>query len=231
MTPTELTNLIQNEPTVFIVGAGLSTASGIRDFASLQQEFDTTTLLSTEGYYQHYWDQHDFMATYLMQQDAKPNLGHQWLAKLSQQPNIQLISQNIDDLLEAAHVNLDHLLKIHGSLNRFIDRNGTPVDMTPADYVRLDHQNHHNFVRPDIVFYGENVKEMDRALALMAQAKYLVVIGSRLNVAPVNQLATFANQLKQIIVINDEPVMPLLTQAVPVEQITTKINDWLAPAN
>jgi NAD-dependent deacetylase len=81
-------------------------------------------------------------------------------------------------------------------------------------------------IRPDIVFYGENVKGMDQALSWMQTAKNVVIIGTRLNVAPVNQLTLWAKNLEHIFVINQEPVHPLQNN-VPVTQITTDISDWL----
>ncbi|RRG18449.1 hypothetical protein D3P96_00220 [Weissella viridescens] len=222
----EMEAIIKNNPTVFIVGAGLSTASGIQDFASLQKKFDTTALLSHEAYYQHFWEQHDFMAKYLMNQNAQPNLGHAWIADLSHQIGVRVISQNIDNLLEQAHIEEDHLLKIHGSIDRFIDRAGNPVAMTETEYQHLPHTPDNPMIRPDIVFYGENVKGMDQALTWMQSAKNVIVVGTRLNVSPVNQLTLWAKQLEHIFVINQEPVHPLQNN-VPVTQITTDITEWL----
>lgn len=226
MKRTELESRIANEPTVFIVGAGLSTASGIRDFASLQQEFDTTELLSIEAYYQHYWQQHDFMSKYLMNQSVQPNLGHRWIAQLSQLPNIRIISQNIDSLLETAGTDTNKLLKIHGTLDQFSNRDGNPVDISEQAYTELDHSETDRLIRPNIVFYGENVKGMNQAIDWMTNAKYVVVIGSRLNVAPVNQLTLFGNHLAEIFVINREPVAPLQNN-IPVTQINVDIDTWL----
>lgn len=222
----EMEKIITKSPTVFIIGAGLSTASGIQDFASLQANFDTSALLSREAYYQHYWEQHDFMARYLMNQTAQPNIGHQWIADLSHHQGIKVISQNIDNLLEQAHINADHLLKIHGSIDHFIDRNGQPVSMSETEYQYLPHTEDNPMIRPDIVFYGENVKGMDQALSWMQTAKNVVIVGTRLNVAPVNQLTLWAKKLEHIFVINQEPVHPLQNN-VPVTQITTDISDWL----
>lgn len=67
---------------------------------------------------------------------------------------------------------------------------------------------------------------MDQALSWMQTAKNVVIVGTRLNVAPVNQLTLWAKKLEHIFVINQEPVHPLQNN-VPVTQITTDISDWL----
>ncbi|SUP52367.1 NAD-dependent deacetylase [Weissella viridescens] len=94
--------------------------------------------------------------------------------------------------MEQAHINADNLLKIHGSIDHFIDRNGQPVSMSETEYQYLPHTEDNLMILPDIVFYGENVKGMDQALSWMQTAKNVVIVGTRLNVAPVNQLTLWA---------------------------------------
>ncbi|BDR56269.1 SIR2 family NAD-dependent protein deacylase [Xylocopilactobacillus apis] len=223
----EFENLIQNQPTVFILGAGLSTASGISDFKSLQNNFDTTELLSTEAYENNYWKQHDFMAKNLMV-ESHPNPAHVWLAKLSQQSNIKLISQNIDLLLEKAGVNPDHLLKIHGTLDHFSDRNHQPVQLTEEEYKKMTPETgDHNKVRPDIVFYGEQVKNFSKAISWVDQAIIVVVIGTRLNVFPVSELALSGSNMEKLIIINTDHLAINGSDKVTVDQINEPIVTWL----
>lgn len=223
----QLEEIILTQPTVFILGAGLSTASGISDFKSLQSKFDTTELLSVEAYEHNYWRQHNFIAQYLMV-SGKPNLAHLWLAKLSQKPNIKLISQNIDSLLEDAGVNQQHLLKIHGTLERFSDENGQSLPFSIAEYQKMNSQTgDHHKVRPDIVFYGEPVKEFDRALNWVNQAQNVIVIGTRLNVFPVSQLALTGQNMTNLFIINQDHIDLTSSAGVNVVQINEPITAWL----
>ena len=224
----QLEEKILQKPTVFILGAGLSTSSGISDFKSLQKQFDTTELLSTEAYQNQYWLQHDFIAKYLMV-SSKPNLAHKWLAKLCMNPNIKLISQNIDSLLEKAGVMPQSLLKIHGTLDKFINKNGESVSLSIASYKNMsvktgDYQK----VRPDIVFYGEPVKNFDIALNWVNQAQNIVVIGTRLNVFPVNQLVLTGQQMTNLFIINNDHINIATSSKVKIDQINESIDTWIA---
>ncbi|BDR58359.1 SIR2 family NAD-dependent protein deacylase [Xylocopilactobacillus apicola] len=223
----QLTELITHEPTVFILGAGLSTSSGISDFKSLQNKFDTTKLLSIDAYYHNYWQQHDFIAKYLMT-PGLPNEAHRWLAQLSQQENIHLISQNIDTILEHAGVISKQLLKIHGTLDRFIDENQNEIQLTEEEYKQMTPATGDlNHARPDIVFYGEQVKNFDQASLWVNQAKIVVVIGTRLNVFPVNQLVLTGSVMEKLIIINTDHLDFKSTPNLTVEQINEPIDTWL----
>ena len=143
-------------------------------------------------------------------------------------PNIKLSSQNIDSLLEKAGVMPQSLLKIHGTLDKFINKNGESVSLSIASYKNMsvktgDYQK----VRPDIVFYGEPVKNFDIALNWVNQAQNIVVIGTRLNVFPVNQLVLTGQQMTNLFIINNDHINIATSSKVKIDQINESIDTWI----
>ena len=222
-----LEEIIQKKPTIFILGAGLSTDSGIDDFKHLQSKHNIVGLLSAESYRQKYWQQHDFISDYLMVK-AVPNPAHYWLAKLSHLDTVRLINQNIDSLLEEAGIRREHILNIHGSLKKFIDQDRRPVNISQDEYKQMTEETGtRNNVRPDIVLYGEQVREFPKAISWADQAEVIVIIGTRLNVFPVNQLALSGQNMEHMIIINLDHLNIESTKNVTVDQINMPISAWL----
>ncbi|MCT6893506.1 MAG: hypothetical protein M3Z38_05360, partial [Bombilactobacillus mellifer] len=138
------------------------------------------------------------------------------------------IIQNIYSLLEKAGVMPQSLLKIHGTFDKFINKNGESVSLSIASYKNMsvktgDYQK----VRPDIVFYGEPVKNFDIALNWVNQAQNIVVIGTRLNVFPVNQLVLTGQQMTNLFIINNDHINISTSSKVKIDQINESIDTWI----
>lgn len=82
-------------------------------------------------------------------------------------------------------------------------------------------------VRPDIVFYGEPVKNFDIALNWVNQAQNIVVIGTRLNVFPVNQLVLTGQQMTNLFIINNDHINIATSSKVKIDQINESIDTWI----
>ncbi len=116
--------------------------------------------------------------------EAKPNPGHVALARLESKYDVQIITQNVDDLHERAgsskvlhlHGELIKCRNIHSDIEIFdMPENGLKVgDLCPGG-----HQ-----LRPHIVWFGEMVPAMVEAEVLIRKADLLLVVGTSLNVYP-----------------------------------------------
>ena len=102
--------LRESKRTVFLGGAGMSTASGIPDFRSAhglymqeKQGISYEEMLSIDYYRRHTAEFYDFLRNVMLYPDAKPNPAHYALAKLEREGLLQVvITQNIDGLHQAA---------------------------------------------------------------------------------------------------------------------------------
>ena len=178
---------------VALTGAGISVASGLPTYTEeSRQKF--SDLHTTEAMLNLYW--HD-LAGWL---HARPNAAHLALAK----HGVKVITQNIDNLhLWAGST---ELIELHGNLREFYcPACGYLAEAAPApgEYIICPHDDHH--LRPNIVFYGENVHRFDETLSWVAVADHLLVIGTSLTVFPAANLVALAEYKRiPVTVINAE---------------------------
>lgn len=206
-----------------LTGAGISTLSGIPDFRGKNGVFTRQStfeghsaeeLLELSFFRRHPEIFYRYArACWYPMLDAAPSIGHQALAMLEAQGRLQRVyTQNIDLLHTKA--GSKQVGELHGSfgqhhclgcgkafaldeIRRLVEEGQLPRCQTCG-----------NLVKPDVVFYGENLDEalLERAFADMEKAEVLLVLGSSLTVAPVSGLpqSTLRNH-GQLVIINDGP--------------------------
>ncbi len=119
---------------------------------------------------------------------ALPNKAHYKLAELQNHYDVQIITQNIDDLHERAGSN--KVLHLHGqirksqsSINPNLIYNITGDKIEMGTFCELGSQ-----LRPHVVWFGEAVPNMEEASKMAQQADLFVVIGTSLQVYPAANL-------------------------------------------
>lgn len=166
--------------------------------------------------------------------EAEPNEAHKAVASLEAFANVQVITQNIDDLHERA--GSSNILHLHGQI-RMAKSSGPdsekayyPIDgweLTENDLCPDGYR-----LRPHVVWFGEAVPAYEDAAVLLHQADVLIVIGTSLHVYPAAGLIHFAEnaQMKFIIDPNaDELDVPASFEKInaPASEGMQKIMDWL----
>lgn len=119
---------------------------------------------------------------------AEPNPAHLTIAALERDFDVQVITQNVDNLHERA--GSTRILHLHGELTK-LRSTDNPELIVPFEGVEQrpdDRAPDGSLLRPHIVFFGEAVPEFDRAAALAAEADILVVVGTSLAVYPAASL-------------------------------------------
>jgi len=115
--------------------------------------------------------------------EAKPNAAHFALAGLQADYDVQIITQNIDDLHERAGSN--NILHLHGEiLKKRSERNPSLVSDISADMELGELAPDGSNWRPDIVWFEEPVPRIAAAIQLVRQADIFVVAGTSLLVYP-----------------------------------------------
>ncbi|MFP4167633.1 MAG: NAD-dependent protein deacylase [Desulfonatronovibrionaceae bacterium] len=182
---------------VALTGAGISVPSGIPDFRSpggLWSKFDPYEVCSQwalENNPEGVWE---FMFEAVgMFSKATPNPAHIALADLDRKGRLEaVITQNIDGLHQAAGNR--EVVEFHGGCNRYFCHQckrefGCPgTDEISAGEIPWMCPRCGGIVRPDVVFFGEQIppRALTRTQELAAKADLAVVIGTSGEVAPAN---------------------------------------------
>ena len=181
---------------VVLTGAGMSAESGIRTFretGGLWEEYDVTEVATPMAWARN----RDLVLRFYNErrrqlENCQPNDGHRGLAELEKHFDVQIITQNVDNLHERA--GSTKILHLHGELTKArstTDRNLIYdigyKDINPGDLCEKGSQ-----LRPHIVWFGEDVPMMDEAVRITSGAEIFVVVGSSLNVYPAAGLINYA---------------------------------------
>jgi NAD-dependent deacetylase len=173
------------ERIVVLTGAGLSAESGLGTFRGedgLWDHFDIEEVATPEGFACNPVKVHDF---YNLRRGwlkkTKPNAAHLALARLEQEHggDVLIVTQNIDGLHEAAGSR--HLIHMHGELGRALcARCGTSMpwadDLSLATACPICHKE--GFMRPDVVWFGEMPREMERIYEALGRCDLFVSVGT-----------------------------------------------------
>lgn len=180
---------------VVLTGAGISAESGLktfRDAGGLWEGHDVTEVATPEAWAK---DPHLVQKFYNERRkqalSAQPNLAHEILAQLEEHFEVQVITQNVDDLHERA--GSSNVLHLHGELSKIrstldesliYDCKGWEINM--GDLCEKGSQ-----LRPHIVWFGEAVPMMEPAIEQSLSADIFLVVGTSLQVYPAAGLVQY----------------------------------------
>ena len=216
---------------VFFGGAGVSTASGIPDFRSVDglyhQKFayPPETMLSHDFFETHTAEFYEFYRTKRIALGAKPPPAHLKLAELERAGKLTaVVTQNIDGLHQAA--GSKNVLELHGSVHRNICQRCGRV--YSAEWIMArEHEDERGVpvcpecggpIKPDVVLYGEGLDNQVVSDAILAirEADMLIVGGTSLVVYPAAGLIDyFLGQ--ELVVVNRDPI-PVSSRASVIVQ-------------
>jgi len=124
--------------------------------------------------------------------EVRPNQAHLTLAALEDEFEVVIITQNVDDLHERG--GSSRIIHLHGELTK-VKSEKAPVDIIDVGYreVRLgDTDRHGTQLRPNVVWFGESVENLDIAADEFATADIVVIAGTSLAVYPAASLIHYA---------------------------------------
>ena len=123
---------------------------------------------------------------------TKPNPAHFAIAELEKHFDVQVVTQNVDDLHErAGSTRVTHL---HGELIKLRSERNTDLIVPIEGWEQtLDARAEDGaLLRPHIVFFGESVPMFDAATKIAAEADLMIVVGTSLAVYPAAMLVRYA---------------------------------------
>lgn len=139
----------------------------------------------------------------------EPNAGHIAIADLEQHFDVEVVTQNIDDLHERGGSSV--VTHLHGELRKLrsshdenvifpLDGWEQPFDLKAPDGA---------LARPFVVFFGESVPMFERAADIVRSADILIIVGTSLAVYPAASLVRYAGHRVPIYLV--DPTPPTIT--------------------
>jgi NAD-dependent deacetylase len=179
---------------VVLTGAGISAESGIktfRDADGLWEGHDVMEVATPQGFAKNPKLVLDFYNQRRQQlHEVTPNKAHLELAELENTFKVTIITQNVDDLHERA--GSSHVIHLHGELLKVRSTKNVEnikpwtTDLYLGDLCDQGHQ-----LRPHIVWFGEDVPMIEKALEICETADLLLIIGTSLQVYPAASLMNY----------------------------------------
>ena len=205
---------------VVLTGAGISADSGIPTYRSsdgLWANFKIEDVCTPEALER---DRAKVINFYNMRRKEmagkQPNAGHKALAQLEQYFDVEIITQNIDNLHElAGSTKITHL---HGELTKLRGESSDDfiVDIGHREQALDETAPNGELLRPYIVFFGEAVPMFDKAKELVKEADILVIVGTSLAVYPAASLVGWVknNDVPIYVVDPSTPKIPFLCNRI-----------------
>lgn len=198
------------ERLIVLTGAGMSAESGLktfRDSDGLWEGYDVMEVASPQGWYHN----PDLVLDFYNQRrrqllEVEPNRGHLLLAALEERFDVDVITQNVDDLHErAGSTKVTHL---HGELLKVRSTSDENLvydwknDLRHGDLCERGSQ-----LRPHIVWFGEPVPMLDTAAKITSTADVLLIVGTSMQVYPASGLIHFVRPGTPIYFIDPKPAV------------------------
>lgn len=200
-------NNLNKKRLAVLSGAGISAESGVptfRDSAGLWENHRIEDVASPEGFERNPELVLNFYNARRRQlRDVRPNEAHLILAELQDDFDVQIITQNVDDLHERA--GSKNVLHLHGELKKVRPIDSEDDIRTWEGDLNLGDTDERGIqLRPHIVWFGEVVSELQTAAEIVAQADIFVIIGTSMQVYPAAGLVEYVNERGVIFVIDPQ---------------------------
>ena len=209
---------------IILTGAGISAESGLntfRDIDGLWEGYNIADVATPEAWQrnpalvqQFYNDRRKSVIA------AQPNPAHLALAKLESKFDTLIITQNIDDLHERASSKA--VMHLHGEIiysrsskNPALLYKMDSAEIEMGDFCELGSQ-----LRPHVVWFGESVPMITKAMYEMPKADMVILVGSSLAVYPAAGLLELARADVPVYVV--DPKIPSVNLPNPVIKIQEK---------
>lgn len=180
---------------VVLTGAGISAESGVRTFRDQNGLWRNHRIEEVASPIAWARDQEMVLEFYNIRRkqlyEVEPNAGHLALVDLEAKFDVQIITQNVDDLHERA--GSKKILHLHGEIKkaRSTADESLVYDLAGWELKTGDLCTKGSQLRPHIVWFGEAVPNIETAVDLVKEADLFMVIGTSLLVYPAAGLINY----------------------------------------
>ena len=193
---------------IVLTGAGISAESGIRTFrdaGGLWEGHKVEDVATPEAWHR----QPEVVLTFYNERrkqlpDVLPNEAHLALAGLENKHEVVIITQNVDDLHERA--GSTHVIHLHGELLKARSSVHEELVYEWKKEIHLGDKCEKGYqLRPHIVWFGEMVPMLEKAIDEISDAAIVLVVGSSMQVYPAASLVAYAPTEAAIYYIDPNP--------------------------
>lgn len=211
---------------VVLTGAGISAESGLktfRDSDGLWEGYRVEEVATPQAWRK---DPELVLEFYNVRRrsvlEARPNAAHEGLAALEADFDVTIITQNIDDLHERAGSR--QVLHLHGEILKMRSETNPRLIYPIREDIRMGDQAEDGAqLRPHIVWFGEAVPMMEKAVPVVQEAELFVVVGTSLVVYPAASLVDFAKtNIPKFIIDKKIPYTSSIQGLVTIEKPATE---------
>lgn len=224
---------------VFFGGAGVSTASGIKDFRSTnglyheKYKYPPEEILSHTFFINNQEEFYKFYREKLNCLNAKPNICHTYLTTLEKTGKLKaIITQNIDGLHQKA--GSKNILELHGSI--YQNYCASCHKFYPPEKIfnekKIPICTCGNLIKPNVVLYEEPLNEetITKSIEAIKGSDLLLVVGTSLTVYPASSFIRFFQGKHLVIINNDITPMNNLADLIinqDIKEVFSKLNTLL----
>ena len=210
---------------VVLTGAGMSAESGIktfRDADGLWEGHDVMEVASPQGFAKNPELVLDFYNQRRRQLlKVEPNEAHYTLAELEKNYKVSIVTQNVDDLHERSESS--NVLHLHGELFKVRStHNESDIQEWKKDLVLGDLCSKGYQLRPHIVWFGEAVPMIEKAIGICETADILIIIGTSMQVYPAASLMHYVSNETKIFYIDPKPAIENKPNLTVIPETATK---------
>jgi len=207
---------------VVLTGAGISTESGIPDFRGPQGVWTKNPAAEKLATLQHYLADGEVRKAAWRSRvshpawEAKPNAGHRAIFTLERRGKLHaLITQNVDELHQAAGNSQEIVIEVHGTMRQVICwtcKRRIPMHEV-LERLHAGEEDPHcehcgGILKSDTISFGQALVPavIARAMEAAEEADLLLCVGTSLNVYPVAGAVPAAQAAgARIVIVNAEP--------------------------
>lgn len=201
-----------------LTGAGVSAESGIstfRDSDGLWEQHKVEDVASAEG-----WIRNPslvlgfYNARRAQLAEVRPNAAHLAIAGLEDRYNVTVVTQNVDNLHERG--GSTRIIHLHGELTKVRpeDRCNETDGFSEDTVFDIGYDEIHigdmapsgAQLRPHIVWFGEAVPKIEKAIEAVESADILLIVGTSLKVYPAAGLYRYAGPDTPIYIIDPKDI-------------------------
>lgn len=219
---------------VVLTGAGVSAESGVstfRDSDGLWENHRVEDVATLEGWYRDRKMVLDFYNERRAQlPQVKPNAAHIAIASLEKDYDVQVITQNVDNLHERA--GSTRIIHLHGELTKARPENcyNEMDGFSEESVLDIGYESIHigdlapngSQLRPHIVWFGEAVPNIGKAIDAVEQADILLIVGTSLQVYPAAGLYAYAKASAPIYIIDPKDVPVRDARLIHIRDVATR---------
>ncbi len=211
--------IMKSDYIVALTGAGISTGAGIPDFRGPDGLYSRTDILADKMFDVAYFKKdpvlfYDYFSSLVeLFEKAVPTKGHVFLKKLESLGKLKsIVTQNIDGLHKKA--GSSNVIELHGNFDKFyctecyneILRDNPLYDKIYSD-MKLKKPPKcarcGGYLKPNVVFFGEYVRDLEKALTEIQKSDLLITMGTSLTVYPASTLPSYLPDSSKLVIINE----------------------------